>query len=83
MAKELNPPELLAKRGEESRKRMEKGDLPESPIDPERVAQVEALLKDPVKYLKKSYINQQYQPRDTELVKLLLLAKILEKLHGP
>jgi len=81
MAKELNPPELLAKRGEESRKRMEKNLPDESPVDPARVEAIQQFNKSPQKFFEKMFIDQQCHPRDQQFWLLLLLARIESKLH--
>lgn len=83
MPKELNPRELLAKRQEESRRKMEKGDLPdESPVDQQRVEAIQQFNKNPQKFFEKMFIDQQYQPRDQQLWLLLILSRIESKLHS-
>lgn len=82
MDRELNPPELLAKRQEENRKRMEKEKSPDNPPqDQVRVAFIEQLRVNPTKTLEQGYIDQQIVARDVPLVELVLLSRILEKLH--
>jgi len=76
MAKELNSPGLIAKRQEEAKNRA----LPDPIQDPERVKGLESLKDNPVKYLGELYINQNFQPRDLEMIKLVLLAKISNSL---
>jgi len=76
MVRELNPKSLIAKRQEEAKNRA----LPDPIQDPERVKGFESLKDNPVKYLGELYINQNFQVRDLELLKLVLLAKISNSL---
>jgi len=79
--RELNPKSEMARRQEESRRRMEK-DLPdESPVDPARVEAIEQFNKSPKKFFEKMFIDQQCHPRDQQFWLLLLLARIESKLH--
>lgn len=51
------------------------------PRDRVRIEFIEKLKKDPVKTLEQAYIDEQVHARDIPVIELLLLARILEKIH--